>query len=269
MGRYLRLLGAFTRFSLANEMAFRGNYLLKVFVEILWLSIVLLFYGTLFQYTNAIGGWTEGEYLFFIGCYQTIETVIETLFMESCTEFAELVRSGNLDTYLLRPIDEQFLLTCHRVDCSTAPKLLLNGAVMVYGLTTPPPAWSFDSALVIGFLALFVCGVILAYSFLVALTSLSVWVMRNQSLLELWWLLTTVMRYPREIYQGTFGGILGRAFWYLLPLLLVVNVPARVLVSKLKDPWDVVLIVVAAGLSLVLSRWFFFRALRSYRSASS
>jgi ABC-2 type transport system permease protein len=267
MGRYLRLLAAFARFSLANEMAFRGNFLLKVFVEILWLSILLLYYLTMYQFTQAIEGWTFGQYLFFLGCYQAVETVIETFFMESCSEFAELVRSGNLDSYLLRPIDEQFLLTCHRIDCSTAPKLLFNGALMTYGLRTS--GWTFDFPLLLGFLALFVCGVVLAYTFLVLLTSLAVWVMRNQSLLELWWLLTTVMRYPREIFRGTYGSILGRAFWYLLPLLLVVNVPAGVLVGKLRNPFDIALLIFATLVALLFSRWFFFRALRSYRSASS
>jgi ABC-2 type transport system permease protein len=267
MGRYLRLLGAFARFSLANEMAFRGNFLLKVFVEVLWLSFLLLFYKTIFQYTRAIEGWTVGQYLFFLGCYQAVETVIETFFMESCSEFAELVRSGNLDSYLLRPIDEQFLLTCHRIDCSTAPKLVLNGAIMAYGLQIS--GWTFDLAMLLGFLVLFVCGVFLAYAFLVLLTSLAVWMMRNQSLLELWWLLTTVMRYPREIFRGTFGSILGKAFWYLLPLLLIVNVPARTLVGKLRDPYDIGLLILATLVTLLMSRWFFFRALRSYRSASS
>ncbi len=268
MGRYLRLLGAFSRFSLANELAFRGNFLLKVFVEVLWLSILIIFYKTIFQYTKAIGGWELGPYLFFVGTYQAMETVIETLFMESCSEFAELVRSGNLDTYLLRPIDEQFLLTCHRIDCSTAPKLLFNGALMAYGLVKS--GWTFDAAQLLGFAVLFGCGVVLAYTFLVVLTSLSVWVMRNQSLLELWWLLTTVMRYPREIYRGNqFSDLLGKAFWYLLPLLLIVNVPARVLVRALLNPLDIALLVVATAAGLVFSRWFFFRALRSYRSASS
>jgi ABC-2 type transport system permease protein len=267
MARYLRLLGAFMRFSLANEMAFRGNFLLKVFVEVIWLSILLIFYGTLFQYTRAIEGWTIGQYLFFVGCYQAMETFIETFFMESCSEFAELVRSGNLDTYLLRPIDEQFLLTCHRVDCSTAPKVIFNGSVMAYGLIRC--GWTFDGPQLLGFMVLFLCGVALAYSFLVMLTSLSVWVMRNQSLLELWWLLTTVMRYPQEIYKGTYGAILGRAFWYLLPLLLVVNVPAGVLLGKIRNPYDMALLVTATFVALIFSRWFFFRALRSYRSASS
>ncbi len=266
--RYLRLFGAFARFSLANELAFRGNFVLKILVELLWLGILLVFYDTVFGYTNAVSGWNRDAYMIFLGCYYALEGVIETLFLENCTDFADLVRTGNLDLYLLKPIDEQFLVTCRKLDWSTAPKLLLGALVMGRGLTGM--AWQFDALQVLLFLALFLCGVALAYSFLLILTSSSVWLMRNQSLMELWWLATTVMRYPREVYCDFFwADILRRLFWYAIPMLLVVNVPASVVVRQFFEPWNVAFTFVATAVFLAFSRWFFFRALRSYRSASS
>src|SRR5207244_187953 len=65
MLRYLRLLVAFGRFTLANELAFRGNFIMKVLVEVLWLGILLIFYQTLFSYTQDVAGWNGNEYLFF------------------------------------------------------------------------------------------------------------------------------------------------------------------------------------------------------------
>src|SRR4051812_25042629 len=194
--RYVRLLGSFARFSLANELAFRGNFVLKILVELLWLGILLLFYDTVFSYTKSVATWTKDEYMFFIGCYYALEGVIETFFLENCTEFSDLVRTGNLDQYLLKPIDEQFLITCRKIDWSTAPKLILGGLVMARGLRGM--GWTPDPVQILSFLGLFLGGVALAYSFLLILTSSSVWLMRNQSVMELWWLATTVMRYPRE-----------------------------------------------------------------------
>ena len=40
--RYLRLLGAFARFGLLNELAFRANFLVKLSVELIWLSLLLI-----------------------------------------------------------------------------------------------------------------------------------------------------------------------------------------------------------------------------------
>jgi ABC-2 type transport system permease protein len=63
-------------------------------------------------------------------------------------------------------------------------------------------------------------------------------------------------------------------FTFVVPVLLVVNVPARI-IAKPIDPrsageWILVgWAVVAMLLSLLASRWVFQRALASYRSASS
>ena len=42
------------------------------------------------------------------------------------------------------------------------------------------------------------------------LTSLSVWMVRNQSLMEMWWLFSSLARYPKEIFAGTLGRAAGQ-----------------------------------------------------------
>ena len=116
--RYLRLFAALGRFSLLTEMAFRANYLLKITVEILWIVLLLLFYSTIFAKTTSVADWTENEYLFFLGCYYALDGLMETLFLTNFSEFAELVRKGDLDLILIQPIDEQFLVSCKTIEWS-------------------------------------------------------------------------------------------------------------------------------------------------------
>src|ERR1041384_8457519 len=104
MTRYLRLLAALARYGLARELAFRGNLIAKVIVELIWLGILLVFYLTVFQKTNSVAGWTQERYLFFVGCYFAMGGLVETFFLGNCNEFADLVRSGDLDFLLLKPI---------------------------------------------------------------------------------------------------------------------------------------------------------------------
>jgi ABC-2 type transport system permease protein len=252
--------------SLTNEMAFRGNFIVKVLVEVLWLGILLIFYRTLFNQTHDVAGWNENQYLFFLGCYYTLEGTIETLFLENALEFAEMVRTGNLDFHLLKPIDEQFLISLRKVDWSTAPKILLGAAIMSIALART--GWGFNAGRVFGAAALFACGVSLAYSFLLILASTSIWLVRNENLMELWWLFSTLMRYPRGIYDSGWGVVIYYGCWYVVPVLLVVNVPADVMVKSV-EPWNIALLVAATLLMLYVSRRFFFFALRSYSSASS
>src|SRR5439155_18712068 len=154
---------------------------------------------------------------------------------------------------------EQFMVSCRNVDWSCAPNVVLGGSVMVYALWgTSVPVLS-----VLLFLAMFVCGVALAYGFLLMLTAASVWFMRNQSLMEMWWLFGTLMRYPREIFMRT-GWVspIGIVFSTVIPIMLVTNVPASIMARNLLDPWMFVRTAAAAAIVLWVSRRFFRAALQ-------
>jgi ABC-2 type transport system permease protein len=266
MSRYFRMLGGLARYSLSREMAFRGNFLVKVSVEVLWLGLLLAFYRTVFGKTQYIAGWSESHYMFFVGCFFAMNGLIEMLFLDNCNDFAELVRTGDLDFLLLKPIDEQFLITCRKMDWGTAPNVLMGLAVMLASLWQMH--WAFDPLRLAVFGVTFVCGTAIAYSFMLALTALSVWMVRNQSLMEMWWLFTSLARYPKEIFVGTWAAPMGVFFTFIMPILLVVNVPAAAMVRVL-DPKMVGFTLVATVALLWVSRRFFKYALKSYRSASS
>jgi ABC-2 type transport system permease protein len=153
--------------------------------------------------------------------------------------------------------------------------VLLGGAIMAFALGRMD-GWVFrvDQALL--FLLMFGCGVALAYSFLLLLMSTSVWLVRNQSLYELWWLFSSLMRYPREVFTRTWAMPIGWFFTFIIPVMIVSNVPARVMVKQLLDPssaeFDPAILgftLAATVVLLFLSRRFFRYALRKYRSASS
>lgn len=264
--RYVRLIGSLGKYTLNRELAFRGNFLVKVSVEVLWLAILIAFYRTVFAKTQTIATWSEHQYFFFVGCFFALNGVIETLFLENCNEFAELVRTGDLDFLLLKPIDEQFLITCRRIDWGTAPNVLMGAAIMAMSLVQM--GWHFSAVKLLVFLLTFACGTLIAYCFMLVLTSLSVWMVRNQSLMEMWWLFSSLARYPREIFKGTWAAPVGLFFTFFLPILLVVSVPADAMV-RLLEPSFVVYTVVSSAILFWASRRFFRRALRSYRSASS
>jgi ABC-2 type transport system permease protein len=266
LGKYLRLLGNLGRYTLSRELAFRGNFLVKLAVEVIWLGILVAFYRTVFARTSTIADWSEPQYYFFVGCFFALNGLIETLFLENCNEFAELVRTGDLDFLLLKPIDEQFLISCRRIDWGTAPNVLLGAIVM--GAAMYQMSWTWDPLRVGAFLLTFACGTAIAYCFMLLLTSISVWMVRNQSLMEMWWLFSSLARYPKEIFAGPWAEPLGFFFTFCVPILVVVNVPSNAMVRVL-DPAMVGLTLLSTAVLLWISRRFFQRALRSYRSASS
>jgi ABC-2 type transport system permease protein len=116
-----------------------------------------------------------------------------------------------------------------------------------------------------------VCGVAILYGLIIMLAAATILMGRNQSLYDFWFYLTNFSRYPAEIYAGPWGGPLRTVCTFVIPILLVVNVPARVIAQPFTgESWGgVVAAAVAAVAAMVVSRIVFQRALARYRSASS
>jgi ABC-2 type transport system permease protein len=264
---YLRIYLAFARTSLSAELTHRGNFLARLVVERVWLAVVLLFFRELYERTDAIAGWDRYQFLFFLGSHFALSGVAQTFFLDNCIEFAELVRSGDLDFVLLAPLDEQFLLSSRGITWAASPNILHGSIIMVVALVCQ--GWVFDPLRLLLFLLLFGCGVALTWSFLFMLATSSIWFVRNQHLVELWLLFSTLTRYPRQVFDKVWWAEpLGRLFTLVVPILLVVSVPAEAVV-RIVDPGTAVRMVLLTGVFLTLSRLLFRLALRSYRSASS
>jgi ABC-2 type transport system permease protein len=275
MKSYLRVFLTFARNSLVRDMTFRANFVIDMISSISWVFINLGFYTLIFRYTPAIGvgtGWEKYQFFLFLSTGLLINSVVQALFMTNADELSELVRTGSLDFALLKPIDTQFLVSLARIEWSALGNFGVGLGLMVYSMVQlnfmPGPVQ------IVLYLVYVVCGVAIYYSLMIALAATSVWLGRNQTLFDFWFYITNFSRYPMEIYQGPWGTPLRRVFTFGLPVLVVVNVPARILVRPVSpqsaEDWLLPgFAIVATVASLAASRWVFQRALWSYRSASS
>lgn len=265
--RYPRLAFAFARYCLVREAAFRTNFLVRAAAGVGWLLLLVFYFDLIFGNTRSIGDWSRDEFFFLMGTYFLVGSIVETLFLENCARFAEIVRTGQLDVALTKPVDEQFLLSLERIDWAELPNAFVGIGLAAYSVHVRGVAVSPATAL--GYLALVAAGVALLYSLMLALASTSVWLLRSQWFMELWFIFMLFARYPAEIYRGSVLGISIRfAFSWFVPVLLAVNVPAR-FGAKAAEPASAAYLVGAAVVLLAASRWFFFFALSRYRSASS
>lgn len=277
---YSRVLLTFARNSLVRDMTFRANFILDSVTSMVWMLMNVGFYVLIFQYTNSIGedtGWGQYEFFVFLATTMFINSIMQTFFMPNAAEFSELIRNGNLDFALLKPIDTQFLISLNKVSWSSLSNFFLAAVLLVYSLShllAEPSHVQLTPAIAFLYVFYVICGVAILYSLMISLAATSIWLGRNQSLYDFWFYITNFSRYPMEIYNHGVGLVLFGIFTFVIPVLVVVNVPARLLAQPL-DPradWEWPLFgfaVFATLFSLAASRWVFRRALLSYRSASS
>lgn len=275
---YFRVFAIFCRNSLVRDMTYRWNFIFDAVTSLAWMTINLLFYVLIYEYTpllsaaepgSADPGWGKYQFFVFIATSMIINSIVQAFFMPNAEEFSELIRTGNLDFALLKPIDTQFLISLQKIEWSSLANCVFGVGLLAYALGkleyVPSPAQ------IVLYPFYIACGVVILYSLTIAMSSVSVWLGRNQSLYDFWFYITNFSRYPLEIYHGRFGDPLRLAFTYVLPVLLVVNVPARLLAKPFAaQHWPLALFAALATVGcFVLSRRLFVAALGSYRSASS
>lgn len=278
---YGKVFLTFARNSLVRDMSFRANFVFQCLSSLCWAMMNFGLFQIIYGHANSIGeGWGKAEFFIFLGTIWIINSIIQTFFMANAQEFSELIRTGNLDFALLKPIDTQFLISFPRITWAQLPNGFLGVALIIYHLDLLARDSGKDlhisAGSIFGFLVLIACGVVVMYSVMIVLASTSIWLGRNQQLHSFWFYITNFYRYPMEIYQTN---AIGWAFWavftFVVPILVVSNVPARILAQPSGYPfqaWEWGLAgyaVLSAIFSVLASRWIFKLALKSYRSASS
>ncbi len=287
---YLSVFLTFARNSLVRDMTFRTNFALQCVSSLGWTLMNVGFYLIIFQHTASIGeatGWDRERFFLFLATTWFINSLVQAFFMPNAEEFSELIRTGGLDFALLKPIDTQFLISFRRIDWSALANFFAGLVIAVVSLVRlatrepdpllpSPGATPYLPSLGSAFLyVLFIgCGVAIMYSLMICLSATSIWLGRNQTLYNFWFYITNFSRYPMEIYNVGWGRPLFGFFTFVVPVLVVVNIPARLLAKPLdpRAPWEWWLVgwgLLATVLSVVASRMIFKLALRSYRSASS
>jgi ABC-2 type transport system permease protein len=268
---YLRVWTTFLRNSLVREMTFRSNFLITIVTRALWFAAQLLLFEIIYDHVNTINDWSRYEYFCFMATGMLINALVEVLFMPNCAHFSELIRTGDLDFALLKPIDTQFLVSFEKIDLAMLAQVLLSGALLIYSLLQIDVDITLGRVLM--YLLLVGVGVSFFYALMITLASTSVWFGRNQGLYDFWFYITSFARYPQSIYRtGTWGGeMLWFGFSFVIPILLVVTIPSRVLLGKVLDPnvWVIAVAPAATLIALVISRQIFRWSLSNYRSASS
>jgi ABC-2 type transport system permease protein len=261
--RYLGIYAALWRNSVTREMSFKGNFILWIIVELLWFGLQLCFVSVIYSQTESVGTWTKWQMVLLVCASNFIQQIYQAFFRTNCTNLSELVRTGKLDFMLLLPVNTRFLVSLRAVDLGAFVNALFALCVMVFAalkLQLHPTLGQLA-----GFGALCLTGIMIHYSLMFMLATICFWTVKAQGIVWGYYNLFNIARMPDEAFRGVFKAV----FTFVLPVLLVSNVPTRVLADKLASPAMWLLLIGVGAAWAVISEWFWRSSLRHYTSASS
>ena len=260
--RYLRIWMLFIKTALIREMEFRGNFFSWMVINLLWMAFTLVFFWVLYGHTDSIAGWGVSELLTLLGVYYLFEYFVWTFGYPNLGRISRYINTGELDFFLLKPINSQFHVSLRRMSPHNSASLIPAAALLVTGLRGL--GVSPDPVSLLTFAVLFAAGVLIFYALWFMSVTAVFWMQRGQNIQELFLVTLQAMRVPSEVF-----GLLGQfVLTFVVPVAMVTMFPTRALMGTLRPELAVAMVGVALGL-LWVSGWWWRFALRRYDGASA
>jgi len=198
-----------------------------------------------------------------IGTSNFIQQLFTAFFLSNLVQLSELIRTGRLDFMLLLPINTRFVISLRQIDLGGFVNGAFAVAVILYA--GHQLHLSVSAVQLLGYLLLVCASLLVHYSLLTILSASSFWTVRAQGIVWGYYNLFNIARLPDAAFRGLFKAF----FTYALPMLLVANVPAKLIAQKIQSPAEMALLIGLAGVLFVISEAVWRRSVRHYTSASS
>lgn len=262
MKKYLRLLITNWKLCFMRIAEFRLEVVSWSIHSVFWIGLTFLFVGLVFGQVTSVAGWTRDEVLLLAIIFGMFESFLWFFIYPSVINFSRLVRKGDLDFYLMKPVNTRFLLTFCRFEFDNYGRLF----VLVILLFIFSPRLGVISALmpIVNFLTLFLLGVLMFYCLFFLLATLSFWFTDLWNLEDLLESIVDVGRFPTYIFERGFRVV----FFYILPVAFVATFPAQALLGQPSFSRLVTGCLLVVGL-FIASQLFWRYSLKNYTSASS
>lgn len=246
-----------------RQMAYRPHFFLMVTGKVVRIGLLILFFNALFSQVDRLGSWTYDQVLLLFATFHLVDFIISFTFHRNLAfALPAQVQSGDLDSRMLLPVNLLFLVSLEYIDVqdflSFLPTLGFAGYVlwrMEIPLTAPG---------VTLYLLLVVNAVVFLYAAVLAVASLSFWTTQSRGLARVFDNLMKVGRYPLDIFRGAARAV----FAYVLPLVLIAQVPTQALTGVL-TPGGILFAFSFSAAALTFSLILWNKGLRTYSSAST
>jgi ABC-2 type transport system permease protein len=261
MRRLLQLLRAFWANSLALDLEYRVDFLISAVTALISFGAGLLTLQVMFRYAGSLGGWTFHQALALYGIYLLLEEFAGGFLAFNIGSLPELIRRGDLDFILLKPVDSQLQVSIRHFRVVGLPAYLLALGILIYAMVAMGSLTVANILLLVGFL---VCAMLIMYAIWSLLHTLAFWLVRIENISQVFFAVFRTARFP----IGAFPAAMQVVFTVVVPIAFLTTVPASAAAGILD--WRLGAAAPLIALAGLWSSHLFWKfALRHYTSASS
>lgn len=263
MKRYIRINLILFRNSIIRDLKINGYIISSILTQIGDISFSIIFFSIIFSNVHELGGWNLYQVLFLYAFAKFINT-ISTIWTKRGVQTIgrELIRMGDLDFYLTKPVNPMILVSISKPHVYEFLNLFFIIPLMIYSVFRSGVDIAPEN--IIWFVILTICAVLLFYFIQVLTVIPAFWFIRLWSLQDILGKLSQFMRYPVNIFPFYLKFLL----MVLVPILSVSFIPVSALFYPPKTLYIIAMLALTGIFGLITSQvWKL--GLKHYGSASS
>ena len=262
MKRYWTVFWRFRAMRLQAILEYRNDFIFWMGMSLIWTVFNFFFISLLGSVTGSIAGWSVTELLVLLSIYSIFDSMTWSFFYPNMRDYTAAIFSGQLGHILVRPLDTQFLLMTSNNNFGHISRFLVGVGALIWSLQRLP--YSISGWSIVWMTLTLICSFVLLYSLWFMLATVAFWVEKLDSINDVVPSLRRLFQVPRQVYTGAIGVFLS----VVVPLALLISIPAEVLLGRAQASW-VIYFVVLTICAAALSRWFFFFSLKKYSGVGS
>lgn len=263
MKKYYKILKILLRNAYIRDSKIPGYVFSGIAFNLVEITFTIVFFNVIFNNTQTLAGWNFYQILFLYMVAKIVTSVNATFTKNGTNSMSdELIRRGNLDIYLTRPVDPMILVSLSKPQIYGIISVAFEVLLAIYALVHT--GINYGAANIIFFFLMFALSFVLYY-FLRWITLMpAFWFIRLYSLRDIMGKLNQFMRYP----AGVFPSILKFALFILFPILTVSYIPARTLFYQPRIEFIIYMFLITFAFG-VITKLLWQAGLKHYGSASS
>ncbi len=262
MRKAIRLFFIFFKINWMQETEYRVNLLVNSLMGIIWSFTFILFVQVIFGHVRSIAGWTKLEIMLLSVTQMLTWGVMNISLLPGMSNLSGKIKQGSLDMALVKPVSPRLLMA---IADQNIDGLLYIVVLFVTAMTL---ANNINNSLlglsIGGYILLVILGAFILSNVYLIIHSTAFWLIDLFNISHLNSTIANSAQFPPEIFNPKIRLV----FCYLIPTVFISTVPTKVLLGGSILP-SVLLAVIIAIFTFIISQMFWNFALRHYSSASS
>lgn len=259
--KMVRVLFHNFKVSILNEMAHKINFIMRFLSDSIYFVIYYIFYTVIFSYVPNINGWGKYEVLLLMGTFHIIISLFLGVFFPNLIQIPALVKSGQLDSYIVKPVNSQLLVSTRSIDGGSLMNVALGIAIICNSVIQLQ--LSLTLKVILLFLFYIMVGTLIMYSVLFIMLSTIFWLQDSSWSIGFFMTFNSFADKPVSIYKG----LVYRFLVFIFPIGLVANIPASILLNNTDTNLQAWILIAAVTL-LYLSKKIWKKGITLYEGAS-